>query len=91
MIPMIKTSLLALMLIEFKAHWNDYSYIMIYLPSLPNLALGIFKMQSDNSGIASEIPIQLAGCMLAILPILTMYIVFQDKLIGNVAIGGLKG
>lgn len=91
MIPMIKTSLLALMLLEFKAHWNDYSYIMVYQPSLPNLALGIYKMQFDNSGLASEIPIQLAGCTLAIMPILIMYLVFQDKLIGNVAIGGLKG
>ncbi len=91
MLPMVKTTMLALMILQFKAFWNDYSYTMIYLPSTPHVALGLYKMQFDNSSLASEIPVQLTGCVLVTMPILIIYIIFRDKIIGNVSLGGLKG
>lgn len=91
MMPMIKTTMFGLMLLEFIGLWNDYSTVMIWLPSYPNIAYGLYRFQFSNSNSASSVPVQLAGCMLVMLPILIIYIIFKDKLIGNLSIGGLKG
>jgi ABC-type glycerol-3-phosphate transport system permease component len=40
---------------------------------------------------ASNVPLQLAGCSLVIFPTLAMFIIFKDKFIGSLSIGGLKG
>ena len=91
MIPMIKTSLLALMLLEFKAHWNDYSYIMVYQPSLPNLALGIYDFQYNAAKYAATLPQVLAGFVIISLPSIIFYFCNQKLIASKMVVGGLKG
>lgn len=89
-LPLIKTTFSTIMLIQFIGFWNDYLTPRVFMPSVPTLAVGLFKFSFSSSDSYSSPPIQLAGCMLLLLPILLIYIVLQEKLIGNITMGGIK-
>ena len=86
MFPLIRNTFFALFVLSFIALWNDYEVSVLYLPSHPVVAYGLFKFKTYKS-----IPIQLAGCSLVIIPTLTLFLIFKNKLVGNLSIGGLKG
>lgn len=90
MMPMIRPIFLAHMLLTFKAFWNDYSTPMIYLPSYPTVAYGLFKFKNSGDN-AVTIPVQMAASVMVAAPIIAMYITFRHQLIGSMSIGGLKG
>lgn len=90
MMPMIRPIMMAHMLLTFKAFWNDYSTPMVYLPSFPVVAYGLFKFQNSGDN-AVTIPVQMAASTMVAMPILIMYIAFRNQLVGNMSIGGLKG
>ena len=91
MIPLAKTTVLVTGLLSFITMWNDYQSPMIYLPSYPTVAYGLFTYQFSLDQEINSVPMQLAGCTLTMFPIFVLFLIFQDKLIGNIAIGGLKG
>ena len=91
MIPLVKTTFFALVLLDFIVAWNDYSTSMVYMPSYPTVAYGLFRMQSLGGKFGSSVPLRLASCTVVILPTLIVFIVFKDKLMGNLSLGGLKG
>lgn len=78
-------------LILFVQLWNDYQTPMLYLPTKPTLAYGVYYMtQIDHSGKLTQTPTKIAGCMLLALPILVIFIFLKDKLMGNISMGGVK-
>lgn len=80
-----------IMLIQFISHWNDYNVPLLYLPTKPTIAYGVFYMVILNSSSKlSKTPIKIAGCMSLALPILVIFIILKDKLMGNISLGGLK-
>ena len=89
--PIVFNAILTIVLLYFIQYWNDYQTPLIFLPSMPTAAYGLFKFQSSTSGAASSIPIQLAACVFLALPIFVLFVIFKEKLIGNISIGGLKG
>jgi len=90
MMPMVKNIFIALFMLDFIASWNDYSVSLIYLPSYPMVAYGLYVYNMTTGG-ASGIPLKLAGCSLVIIPTLTLFIIFRNKIVSNLSIGGLKG
>ena len=88
MLPLIKSTVFAVFILLFIEFWNDYYTPMIFLPQSPTMSYGLFVFQTDHR--ASQ-PIQLAACLLTCLPILVLFVVFKNKIMGNVTMGGLKG
>ncbi len=88
MLPLIKSTVFAVFILLFIEFWNDYYTPMIFLPQSPTMSYGLFVFQTDNR--ASQ-PIQLAACLPTCLPILVLFVVFKNKIMGNVTMGGLKG
>lgn len=88
MLPLIKSTVFAVFILLFIEFWNDYYTPMIFLPQSPTMSYGLFVFQTDNR--ASQ-PIQLAACLLTCLPILVLFVVFKNRIMGNVTMGGLKG
>ena len=88
MLPLIKSTVFAVFILLFIEFWNDYYTPLIFLPQSPTMSYGLFVFQTDNR--ASQ-PIQLAACLLTCLPILVLFVVFKNKIMGNVTMGGLKG
>lgn len=90
--PMTKTIFGVLFLTQFIGLWNDYMTPLYYLPSYPSMSYGawLFQFNVANPDVAVA-PIQLAGLLTLAFPILLLFLVFKDKLMGSLTMGGLKG
>ncbi len=90
-LPLVRKTFMILWLLSFIGLWNDYQGPMIYLPSYPTVAYGLYRFSQISSGELNSIPMRMAGCMLLFIPIFIIYLCLQDKLMGNLTIGGVKG
>ena len=78
-------------LITFIQQWNEFQFARLYMPSHPTLAYGLHSY--NNSGfneVARSVPLQLTGCMILFYPMLILFILLHDKMMGNLSMGGLK-
>lgn len=90
-LPLAKNTFATVMLINFITFWNDYQTPMIYMPTYPTIAQGVFVMaQSSMNGLAT-VPMRMTGTMIMLIPILIVFLVFQRRLLGNLTVGGIKG
>lgn len=90
MLPQAFSPIIALTLTGFIGRWNDAMSPLIYLPSWPTLASGFYVYQK---GSISELnyPLLFAGLFIAAIPIMALYIAFQNTLMDLNMGGGLKG
>ena len=77
-------------LLSFIGCWNDYSISVVWLPSFPMLAYGLFRISFNSVGALAIVPMRLAGCMTVFIPILIIFIIFQKRLLVNLSMGGVK-
>ena len=70
--------------------WNDYMTGYMYLPSHPTLALGLQQMQAQFVDFGADYPVMFAGIVLAMIPVLTVYFAFSDKITNNSSLGAMK-
>ena len=89
--PLAQKMILTVFLIQFVNLWNDYQTLYLYLPSYPTLAYSVFYLviESSNSQLKT-IPMTMAACMLLAVPVLILFIIFKDKLMGSISLGGIK-
>lgn len=78
-------------ILNFIAFWNDYQIPMVYWPSYPVAAYGMYTFNRSTFGMISRTPVKLAGIMIMALPILIVFAVFNRKVMANVSVGGIKG
>ncbi len=90
--PMTVTIFGVLFLNQFIGLWNDYMTPLIYLPSYPNMSYGawLFQFNTENPDVAIP-PIQIAGLLSLAFPIFILFLIFRNKLMGSLTLGGLKG
>lgn len=90
-LPQVLNMLGVVFLITFMGQWNEYQFAILYMPSHPTLAYGLHSY--NNSGfneVARSFPLKLTGCMLLFFPMLIVFILFHDKMMGNLSMGGVK-
>ena len=90
-LPLVRNTFFTVMLINFIGFWNDYQTPLIYMPSYPTIALGMFYMASTTENGLSTVPMRMTGAMLMLIPILVLFLCFHKRLLGNLTVGGLKG
>lgn len=90
MMPQGKPILGALFLLNWLASWNNYSTSMIYHPKLPNLAYGLYQFNTEMI-YSARLDILFAGCIIATLPALILFVVFNKTITTSVSVGGIKG
>ncbi len=90
MIPQAMPLLIALFVTACIGGWNDYMTPYLYLPDYPTLATGIFRLE-HASLISNNKPVFYAAVLISALPIFILFLIFSDKIMENVSIGGLKG
>ena len=90
MMPMVAGTYFTVLLLNFIAFWNDYQVPLIYLPTHPPVALGLYKFNFASSGSLSNVPMKLAGSFLVLLPVLVVFLAFHKRLLGKIHMGGLK-
>ena len=90
MMPLVRNTLFTVILLNFIGYWNDYQVPLIYLPSYPTIAYGLYLFNFSTINSLSTIPMKITGCMIMTLPILIVFLIFRNRLIGTISIGGLK-
>lgn len=86
--PIMVPTIAVLYTLAFLASWNDYLTPMIWLPSYPNLAYGMYYFQRNASATMPEI---LAGFVILMMPTVILYLSMQKLIVAKFSVGGLKG
>lgn len=69
------------------AYWNAVDAYLLYIPSYPNISAGLLMLRQIFDGR----PLYFAGLFIAMIPTVTIFAVFANKIMGSISIGGLKG
>ena len=89
-LPLSKSGLSTLAIYNGVSMWNEFAFANTFLLSPENktlpLALGQFKGEHSLN-----IPINMAVLTLSVLPMIILFIVFQDKLVKGMMAGAVKG
>jgi ABC-type glycerol-3-phosphate transport system permease component len=91
MYPLIRGTFFTVMLIYFITYWNDYQTPLLYLPSKPTIALGLYIFTFSTLNELAGEPIKLGASIIVFIPIFVLFALFQKRLIGNISMGGIKG
>lgn len=89
-LPLVRNTFLTILLIRFIDYWNDYQTPLLYIPSYPTLAVGLYNLSNSTVGELSWVPRKVAACLILLLPIMALFIAFRDKLMGSLTMGGIK-
>lgn len=91
MLPLARNTIIAVGIMVFIGCWNDWETAMVWFPSYPTLAYGLYRFQFSTGNATASITLQLTACIIAMIPMLIIFMFFKDKLVGNISMGGLKG
>lgn len=89
--PLVRNTFFTIFLMLALGYWNDYSFIAMYMPTHPTLANGLLALSQSKINLLTEVPMRLAGCVMLAIPVLIVYLIFKDKFISNLTMGGVKG
>lgn len=90
MLPQAMPAVSTLVILSFIGAWNDYSTPMLYLPAYPTIMTGIYSFEVSMQ-YASNYPVLFAGILISIIPVLVLFVIFSDRMMTNISVGGLKG
>ncbi len=91
-LPIIKPGIGALAIFTFIASWNDYFSQLIFTNSeaMKTLPLGVASM-AQSAEFSLNYGLLMAGALLASLPMITVFLMFQNYFTQGVTMGAVKG
>lgn len=91
-LPMVLPTLCTIYVLTFLGLWNNYESFLVWYPSTPNLAYGLYRFQYLNAGSEGlSTPQVLAGMFMVMIPSVLLYLATQKIMKSNFVVGGLKG
>ncbi|HAX51023.1 MAG TPA: carbohydrate ABC transporter permease [Lachnospiraceae bacterium] len=94
MLPLSKPALSTVTILTFIANWNSFLWPMICIrtDNLKTLPVGIAQfMGSVNSNAQFQYGTALAGCCMAVIPTLIVFLALQKYFVEGIASSGIKG
>jgi ABC-type glycerol-3-phosphate transport system permease component len=92
MLPLAKNAFLTIFLLRVVAVWNEYQSAILFIPNKPTIAYGLYYYTFvEKKNTTYSVPMQLTGAFLICVPILVLFVFFQNRIMGNLSLGGLKG
>jgi multiple sugar transport system permease protein len=90
-LPMVKPAIATLAMLKFIWTWNDYQHPLIFLTTekLFTLQLGMRAFRSAEYG--DQFAVMMAAAVMAILPLVVIFLIFQRYVIEGITIGAVKG
>ena len=103
-IPLGKTLFFTIMLLIFTGKWSDYNIPLMYLPSMPTLSYAVYRFTRQTGQTAdpnmpekyqmiggpSMLYYTVSAVMILVIPIIILFCIFKNKLMGNLTLGGIK-
>ena len=90
MLPLVKAGIVALAIFTIKFAWNDFMWPLIVNTSMEKMTLGP-ALSTLQGQYTTEYPMQMAGAVLAVVPLIVIFFLFQKQFIEGVAQSGIKG
>ena len=90
-LPMVLPQVFAFFVLGFMGAWNDYSTYMVWLPSTPNVAYGMYLFNLRANLFRMTQPELMAGFTIVMIPTAILYILTQNLITSKLLVGGLKG
>lgn len=90
MLPLAKPGLIAFGIFSTLWSWNELLWPLIILnsPEKMTLSVGLATMEGEY---VSDYPVMMAGAVLAVIPMVVMFSIFQRQFIEGIATTGSKG
>lgn len=89
MVPLSVPVLISFGLMGFVGGFNDYFGPLLYLYSPEKYTLQI-ALKFVNSSVGNDIQINMAACIITMLPVLILYIFAQKHFVRGIAVSGIK-
>ena len=91
MLPMSWPSVFVLILLAFITRWNDYQTTLVWFPKYPTLAYGLYYFQTTNANAAANPACQIAAAIMSAIPCFVLFMMFKERMMTSLTMGGLKG
>lgn len=88
--PLAKSGISVLGIVTFVGSWNNYLGALVMLPNVDNTTIPValsklfMQMDGDRGGL-------MAGTVLAVLPLLIIFVIFNKQIISGLVAGSVKG
>ena len=90
MLPLVKPGIVALVIFTAKFAWNDFMWPLIVNTSPSKMTLGP-ALSTLQGQYTTQYPMQMAGAVMAVIPLVVLFFIFQKQFIEGVAQTGIKG
>lgn len=82
-----------LWMLSFIGSWNEYASYQLFLPSKPTISTVLVKMQDNytKGANAGNYPKMFAAIIVSIIPVVALFLVFQEQIMSLSLGGGIKG
>ncbi|WP_139994895.1 carbohydrate ABC transporter permease [Paenibacillus paridis] len=92
-LPLMAPITATFFLLEFIAEWNNYILPLVMSignPDTKTLTVGVIELRNTGTGAAAW-NLLLAGSMISVIPVLTVFILLNRQIVGGLAQGAVKG
>ena len=90
MMPMAKNGILTFTILRFLGFWNSYWLPYLFYKNNPTIAVGLSLLKAEVENQPGTDVKLFAAMIVAIIPIIIFYAIFQKQLLSNTIDGGLK-
>lgn len=90
MVPLVKSGVVALVIFTAKFAWNDFMWPLIVNTSPKMMTLGP-SLSTLQGQYTTNYPAQMAGAVMAVIPMVLLFFIFQKQFVEGVAHTGVKG
>ena len=90
MLPQALPVIGSLFMVSVVQLWNDYMEPTLFLQSYPTLSSGLYIFQLEMTR-GTDYPLLFAGLIISVIPVIVMFICFQNTMMESMSVGGIKG
>lgn len=92
-LPISRPALGALAILQFLSKWNDFLYPKIMITKAKLMPIMVILPTLNEIDSARSVPweLVLSGCTMVTIPLLIVFLIFQDKFLSSVTLGAVKG
>ncbi|MEV0196281.1 carbohydrate ABC transporter permease [Nonomuraea sp. NPDC050691] len=89
-LPLARPALAVVTITSFIYHWNDLLWPLVILSDQEKYTLPL-ALQALVSGRVGQPQLVMAGAVVAVMPVIVIFLIFQRKILEGIALTGLKG
>ena len=90
MLPQALPVIGSLFIVAVVNRWNDYMFPTLFMQSYPTLSSGLYIFQLEMTrGI--NYPVLFAGLIISVIPVIVLFVCFQNRMMESMSVGGIKG